>query len=158
MVGQCENRHLATDNQNGIAKLFKTKTEKLQDEHNLEKLRIYHQHEMEIGTAICEAKKQDIKIQIAAALAQKRVILDTQTKDKVSEIYQNFSQTMSDRLKPAVQIYLDGLKQAEVIPSDRAREKLIDYSQRKFEQDCNLIEDLANDVLQNIYTSLDIER
>jgi hypothetical protein len=55
----------------------------------------------------------------------------------------------------AVQIYLDGLRQVEMIPNPRARQRLLEYTEQKFEQDCSLIEDLANDVLRNIYADLE---
>jgi hypothetical protein len=156
---QRENRHLITDRRGIRTLIFRTKEEKLQDklqdEHNLEKLRAYHQHEMEIGSAICEAKKQDIQMQIASALAQKQVILDTQTKERISEIYQNYGRVMNDRIREAVQVYLDGLRQAESISNSRARQRLLEYTEQKFEQDCSLIEDLANDVLRNIYADLE---
>ena len=155
---QRDNSHLVTDRRGLRSLFFPNKEEKLQDEHNLEKMRAYHNHEMEIGAAICEAKKQDIQMQIAAGLAQKRVILDAQTKTRISEIYHQFGLQMNDRLGEAVQVYLDGLRQAEVVSNSQARERLLDYTQRKFEQDCNLIEDLANDVLQNIYADLQIRR
>ena len=63
---------------------------------------------------------------------------------------------MSDRISEAVQVYLDGLRQAEAVSNSKARERILEYAERKFEQDCNLIEDLANDVLQNIYADLQI--
>jgi hypothetical protein len=152
---QRENRHLIIDRRGVRTWLFRTKEEKLQDEHNLEKLRAYHQHEMEIGSAICEAKKQDIQMQIASALAQKQVILDTQTKERISEIYHNFGRVMNDRIREAAQVYLDGLRQVEMIPNPKARQRLLEYTEQKFEQDCSLIEDLANDVLRNIYADLE---
>ena len=125
---QRDNRHLVTDRRGLRSLFFPNKEEKLQDEHNLEKMRAYHNHEMEIGTAICEAKKQDLQMQIAAGLAQKRVILDAQTKTRIGEVYHQFSLQMSDRLGEAVQVYLDGLRQAEAIPNPKARERLIDYT------------------------------
>lgn len=155
---QRDNSHLVTDRRGLRSLFFPSKEEKLQDEHNLEKMRTYHNHEMEIGAAICEAKKQDIQMQIAAGLAQKQVILDAQTKTRISEIYHQFGLQMNDRLGEAVQVYLDGLRQAEAVSNPKAKERLLDYTQRKFEQDCNLIEDLANDVLQNIYADLQIRR
>ena len=150
---QRDNHNLVTNRQ-GIQSLFRSKEEKLQQQQNLEKMCAYHDYEMSIGSAICEAKKKDIQMQIAAGLAQKKVILDTQTKAKIGEIYHQFSQQMSDRLTDAVKLYLDGIKQAEAIPHPPAREKVLDYTQRKFQQDCQLIEDLANKVLQNIYADL----
>ncbi len=154
---QQENRHLVANNANDtgwIGKLFPTKEEKLLEEQSLEKLRALHDHEMEIGFAICEAKKQEIQMQIAAALSQQQVILDTQTKERISEIYQNFGRVMNDRISEAVEIYLEGLRQAEAVTNTRAKQRLLDYAERKFDQDCGLIENLANDVLQNIYADL----
>ena len=151
---QQENRHLIANNSGWVSRLLPTQEEKLLKEQNLEKLRALHDHEMEIGFAICEAKKQDIQMQIAAALSQKQVILDTETKERISEIYQNFGRVMNDRISEAVEIYLEGLRQAEAVTNTRAKQRLLDYAERKFEQDCGLIEDLANDVLQNIYADL----
>jgi len=154
---QQENRHLVTKNANHtglIGKFFPTKEEKLLEKQTLEKLSALHRHEMEIGFAICEAKKQEIQMQIAAALSQRQVILDTQTKERISEIYQNFGRVMNDRISEAVEIYLEVLRQAEAVTNTRAKQQLLNYAERKFEQDCKFIEDLANNVLQNIYADL----
>lgn len=94
--------------------------------------------------------------EIIDTMSDKNNIPDAQTKTRISEIYHQFGLQMNDHLGEAVQVYLDGLRQAEAVSNPEARERLLDYTHRKFEQDCNLIEDLANDVLQNIYAELQI--
>ena len=116
----------------GLGNLFRSKEEKLQEQQNIAKMRAYHDYEMSIGSAICEAKKKDIQMQIAAGLAQKKVVLDAQTKARIGEIYSQFGEQMNDRIKDAVRLYLDGIKQAEAIPDSPAKEKLLEYTKRKF--------------------------
>ncbi len=138
-----------------VQRIFASKEEKLQRTHQMEKMIAYQDYEMRIGKAMCEAKEKELQMQIASALSQKRVTLDLQTKQCIAENYQRFSVTINDRLAEAVNLYLKGLKDAELIPNEKAKQKLIDYAEQKFEQDCQLMEDLVADFLKNVYADLE---
>ena len=152
---QRENSNLINNNNRGLVnRLFSTKKEKLQNQTQIEKMRAYHEHEMKIGSAICEAKEKELQMQIAAALSQKRIVLDAQTKERIAGVYQEFSVTMNDCLNEAVRLYLKSLKDAEIVSNKLAKQKLINYAEQKFNQDCDLIQDLVNNFLKNIYAHL----
>jgi hypothetical protein len=40
---------------------------------------------------LAKAQREDLKMQIAAALSQKRIYLNAQTKERIATIYQSFS-------------------------------------------------------------------
>jgi hypothetical protein len=107
---------------------FKTPT------HFLEKLEAITKHEMNIGRAICRAKEEELDMRIAASLTQKRITLDAQTKEVISQVYQNFSEIMRERLKKATNLFIE--------------------AERKFIQDCKFIQKLSDDLLKKIYVSL----
>lgn len=112
---QRENAQSVGSNKKGINRLFRTEEEKIRDEISIRKIRSFHEHEMEIASTICEVKKQDIQMQIAAALAQRKVVLDTQSKAYIGEIYQGFGKQMNAHITEAVNMYLEGIRQSESI-------------------------------------------
>ena len=146
--------NLLVAHKKGINRLFRTEEEKIRDEISIRKIRSFHEHEMEIASTICEVKKQDIQMQIAAALAQRKVVLDTQSKAYIGEIYQGFGKQMNAHITEAVNMYLEGIRQSESISDSLVKNRLREYAEKKIKQDFNLVEDLAKDALQNIYAGL----
>ena len=151
---QRENAQSVVSPRKGLNRLFRTEEEKIKDEINIKKIRSFHEHEMEIASTICEVKKQDIQMQIAAALAQRKVVLDTQSKAYISEIYQGFGKQMNAHITEAVNMYLEGIRQSESISDPLVKNRLREYAEKKIKQDFDLVEDLAKDALQNIYAGL----
>ena len=103
---------------------------------------------------LAKAQREDLKMQIAAALSQKRIYLNAQTKERIATIYQSFSAKMFERIKDAVQMYSRGLKEAENAPNELSKQKLIDYADQKFKKDCDLIQDLVDHFLLDVYSDL----
>ncbi|MEO0845741.1 MAG: hypothetical protein AAFY50_04865 [Cyanobacteria bacterium J06648_1] len=151
---QHENSHPVASGKRGLNKLFRTEEEKIKDEINVKKIRTFHEHEMQIAATICNAKKQDIQMQIAAALSQRKVVLDTQSKAYISEVYQNFGRQMNAHINEAVNMYLEGIRQSESASDALVKKRLREYAENKFKQDFDLVEDLAKDALRNIYAGL----
>ena len=151
---QRENSGLESSHTGLVKGLFLSKEERLHNQNQIAKIEAYHRHEMRIGSAICEAKEQELQMQIASALSQKRIIFDAQTKERITKVYQEFSDTMNDRLKNSVQMYLQSIKEAELVPNEVAKQQVINYAEQKFKKDFKLIEDLVDDLLQKFYTDL----
>ncbi|GBL11552.1 MAG: hypothetical protein IM473_01700 [Microcystis sp. M015S2] len=103
---------------------------------------------------LAKAQREDLKMQIAAALSQKRIYLNAQTKERIATIYQSFSAKMFERIKDAVQMYSRGLKEADNAPNELSKQKLIDYADQKFKKDCDLIQDLVDHFLLDVYSDL----
>lgn len=103
---------------------------------------------------LAKAQREDLKMQISAALSQKRIYLNAQTKERIATIYQSFSAKMFDRVKDAVQMYSKGLKEADNAPNELSKQKLIDYADQKFKKDCDLIQDLVDHFLSDVYSDL----
>ena len=151
---QHQNSNFKYNNSGIFGRLFPTQEEKLENQHHLEKMSEYHKHEMRIFSKMCAAKEQELEMQIAAALSQKRIVLDAQTKEHIARIYEQFSVAMNERINKAVEFYLQGLQSAENIPNEQAKQKLISYAENKFQQDFDLIQDLIKDLLRKIYSGL----
>ncbi|CCI17465.1 hypothetical protein MICAF_2830027 [Microcystis aeruginosa PCC 9807] len=103
---------------------------------------------------LAKAQREDLKMQIAAALSQKRIYLNAQTKERIATIYQSFSAKMFEQIKDAVQMYSRGLKEADNAPNELSKQKLIDYADQKFKKDCDLIQDLVDHFLLDVYSDL----
>jgi hypothetical protein len=109
----------------------------------------------EIGVQeLANAQREDLKMQISAALSQKRIYLNAQTKERIATIYQSFSAKMFERIKDAVQMYSKGLKEANNAPNELSKQRLIDYADQKFKKDCDLIQDLVDHFLLDVYSDL----
>jgi len=149
-----QNSNFKYSNPGILGRLLPTQEEKLENQHHLEKMSEYHKHEMRIFSQMCAAKEQELEMQIAAALSQKRIVLDAQTKEDIARIYEQFSVTMYERVKKAVELYLQGLQDAENLPNEKAKQELISYAEKKIQQDFDLIQDLIKDLLRKIYGDL----
>jgi hypothetical protein len=100
---------------------------------------------------LAEAKREELKLQIATALSQRKLILDARMKKNVAKEYESFSADMFDRIKTAIKLYSDGLKEAEKAPNEPSKRMAIEMAEAELKRKCEFIEDLSKSFLQNIY-------
>lgn len=99
---------------------------------------------------VAQAQQEELKMQIASALTKRKITINQNTYETISRIYGQFHSKIYGDLKSAVDSYIRNIKQAESISDDFAKNMLIEEANRQLKSHYDLIQTLANKLLQTI--------
>ncbi len=139
-----------TNDETLLDRLLPTAERRLEKKHNREKMSAYHQNQLQTYEAFCLAKQKELKMYLASALAQTRISLDVETKQKISHIYQEFRHHTDQLMKNSRTSFIAVLKDLEEFDIPELRQELIDEAIEQFERDRRVIQDMINTLINKI--------